>query len=430
MIRELLNNAARVYADPELPGSARLKDVVLRCAGGLEQYERMVGRPNPGQIKRAIEQSWIEHAELVAAVVEIWASQHAWLVDRCAGWLSTNSEALLSRLNGISGQEESASTISTVLIEFSHILIKEQAGDGSEDSIRLAMMIAFKELQDSGKFPKGDEMNEPDSNTEVPPKQILEMDEGWSGLLSALEQIPAEAAQWSSFERFLTKARAVAAEKRAQHVRLQESAALREALEVHYPALLERAEYLQVEGVAGWQVEQVLPQQYEAAAAAIYSLKELSKALVELENQPVPNIREQRLKLENERRQLEEKIIAEFDTARHYFQASLEKGQEKNEAEIESPGEATSETDIHAVKSMLPSSSTETQAAEVPVQTAEFSTQEGGSVADDALPAGEILPIEPSLEYPTLLEEEELTTSSKMPSIEDSGTEEVSVPEA
>lgn len=423
MARELLNNAARVYADAQLPGSARLKDVVLRGAGDLEQYERMVGRPNPGQIKRAIEQTWKDRAELVAAVVETWASQHARLVARCAGWLSANSEALLSRLNGISAHAENAAAISTTLFEFSHILKQEQACSDSEDATRLAMMIAFKELQDSGKFIEGGVMKEPDHTAEVKPEHSLETDEGWSELLSSLEQIPAEAPQWQSFERFLNKAQAVAAEKRAQLVRLQESATLREALESHYPALLERAEYLQVESVRGWQVEQVLPKHYEAAAAAIYDLKELLVALAGLENMPVTNIRAQRLKWENDRRQLEEKIITGFDTAKWFFHASLEEEQDRkpdNETAIEAPGEAAAVTDTLTVK---------TQPAELPVHMTEFSAQQSNSVADEAVPAGEMLPAETSLDQSTLIQDEEVAAISEMPSAEDLGTDELGDPE-
>lgn len=332
--REIVEAAVAAFGKADSPAGANLRRVVRRRIVIPGFRAGKTDKAKPFQIRRPLMECWTKFPDLADAVLEAWEEQHGDLIATCTAWVQKHwSFDELESLNDEQGEEADSEEMGYQALDALVIGVLNQNPEvGSEEQVRLAITLIIKDSMESREEADETKMEEPvqeDGNPPMENENGLQDKQKWEELLEWIRQIPAEDECWQSLDGLLDAIRSIAISKQAKREQSEILRHLDQALEEQRPALVDGADYFQIQGVDSWTAASCSPKQAAEAMTELATLSQLLQDFKQLEQKRPATWVERRTREEDLHR-LEEQILSRFQALQNLFE---------KKPKLEAPGE-------------------------------------------------------------------------------------------
>lgn len=321
--QEIVEAAVTVFGEAGSPIGEKLKLVIRRRIVIPGFRAGRADRAKPFQIRRTLTEHWTNYQDLACAVLEAWGEQHDDLIATCAAWIQQHwQNGKLELLK--EGQEDGVDSEKTERQTLDMLVtgVMEQKADlGTEEQVRLAIMLIIKDFMESKEETDETEMEEQvqeDGNLSLRNENEMQDNQKWEELLEWIRHIPAEDGCWHSLDALLDAIQAIAAAKQIEREHAEVLHRLDQALDEQRHALVDGADYFQIRGVDSWTAAGFSPDQ---ATEVLNELTALLQLLQDFKRHDYkrPATWVERRTWEEDLRRLEEQILSSFRVLQDRF---------------------------------------------------------------------------------------------------------------
>lgn len=369
--QEVLAAAAKALRQPESMDSrlsaARKYVHVLGVSGDR------LDKANFGQLKRALEEEWLEHRALCLAVLEAWFNQNQNLRAVCTAWFETLTPEQVQSYLDTSDQENARIRFDSA----ARMVVTQTDKKTNLDRVRLGLAVVVGPSAQLNNPPEPAGMNEPakaaagpllDTKDQIRGEAMLNentstgesqpagsLDASWDNLLEIIRAISASDPAWQTVDDFVLAVKRIENEKEMERSQAQKTDRLAGILYERRQALTEKAAYLGITGVEEWAASVCPLDQVDTVIQQLDHLHERLKAHYLLVENPRLANRDERVSWESELRRVEDEIIAGFQSVNSFFLSSQLASVKQTSTLPEPISEIVQEMPPAALDSILPS---------------------------------------------------------------------------